>query len=355
MRFISALSLRARPARRGRASSAALAASVIVAAVLACSPDPVGGLLPDSDLKPPLVLEAGPEGARSFLLRFDEEVRPLAGRFALEPGPRPASASAEGRLLRVGFESDLEPGSDYAVSGEVEDAAGNATRFVFRFAGWNGRPARLRLSEAQTAKNSSASRPHRDYLELEVAEAGNLGGIELSWASSNKRMSYRFPGIEVGAGERVVLHLAPEGIAAEKDEAGADLAASGGIDATPCGRDLWCSAGVLPDENGVVALRSRPGAPVYDGLFYADESRAGALGDNQLSALAAELGAAWPVAGVAGGEAAPAWEDAFRWRPSTARSLCRSSDNAATGSRAWYLGAAGSQSPGAVNAPPPPE
>jgi len=328
---------------------AARAALALCAALAGCVPDPAERLLPPSDLKPPLVLEAGPEGSRSFRLRFDEEVRPVEGSFALEPGPRAASASAEGSLVLIDFGFDLEAGADYAVSGEAEDAAGNATRFVFSFAGWNGRPARLRLSEAQTAKNASLTKPHRDYLEFVASEDGNLGGEEVSWANSVRRFSYRFPGIEVRAGDFVVLHLAPEGIPEEKDERDADLARSGGVDATSGARDLWSAAGGLPDASGAVVLRARAGDPAYEGLFYADEAKTGSLGDDKLAALVAELSEAWPLA------AAPSWEDAFRWNPSTARSLCRDQAVLAAGAGAWYVGAAGAQSPGAANAPRPTE
>lgn len=314
----------------------------------ACVPDPAAQILPPSDLKPPLVLEAGPEGSRSFVLRFDEEVRPVEGSFGLEPGPRAAKASAEGSILRLELDEDLEPGADYAMSGEAEDGAGNATRFVFRFTGWNGHPARLGLFEAQTAKNSSASHPHRDYLELKVLESGNAGGVELSWASSAKLCTYRFPGVEVRKGERIVLHLAPEGLPEEKDERGSDLSASGGIDATPDGRDFWCSVGGLPDGSGAVALRTRPGDPPIDGLFYADKTRSGPLSDDKLSALVSTLGEAWPIAG-----AAPAWEDAFAWKPSSARSLCRLEESGTeAGAPSWYLSASSAQSPGSANTLP---
>ncbi len=325
-----------------------LAVLAIPAALSACLPGQVSdAVLPPSDLKPPLVLEAGPEGPRSFLLRFDEEVNPVEGSFGLEPGPRAAAASAEGSSLRLDLGADCEPGAEYALSGEVEDGAGNATRFVFRFAGWNGRPARLALSEAQTARNSSATRPRRDFVELLVLVPGNLGGLELSWAGSAKLCSYRFPGVEVRAGDRVVLHLAPEGLPAELDEKGADLSASGGTDATAAGRDLWCAAGPLPDANGALALRSRPGGPVEDALFYAESSRSGPLGADKLCALVASLGEAWPVAG-----AAPAWEDAFRWKPSAARSICRREGEAAPGPESWYPSDPGAQTPGSPNAPP---
>lgn len=301
--------------------------------------------LPTSDLRPPALLEAGPTGSRRFLIRFDEAISPLEGSFAVEPAEAgPLRAEASGAELALDFPADMRPGLDYRLAGEVEDEVGNSTRFALAFVGWNERPPRLRLSEAQTAKNSSTTNPHRDFLELECESAGNLGGVELAWASSLKAYRYRFPAAEVGAGDFVVLHLAPAGLPEELDETGVALDLSGGADATATGRDFWSMAGGLPDENGAVALYERPGGELVSALFYADEAKTGPVGSSKLGSLLAEIGEAgrWPLSGTA------AWEDAFGWKPSASRSICL---DAGTG--LWYLGASGSQSPGAANAPAP--
>jgi hypothetical protein len=327
------------PARR--AAPLAIAAAAIAAA--SCSQGADVPLPPIADLRPPGLLEAGPSGPRRFEARFDEPVVLVSGSLALEPSAS-VRGTATGAELDVEFDADQSPGLEYRLVGEVDDSRGNRTLFLVRFAGWNGRPAALRLSEVQTGKNGSASRPHRDYVELEVVEGGNIGGEELSWSSSVKSSSYRFPGIEVEKGDFIVLHLAPEGLESEVDELGPDTAASGGIDATAGGRDLWSGAGALPDENGAVCLRSRPGGQPVEGFFYADEDKSGKMGDDKLSALVSELAraGAWPSAGPD-----PAWDDAFKWNPSPARSICRFSASAAASS--WRVGSAGAQSPGAPN------
>ncbi|MDA8425769.1 MAG: hypothetical protein M0Z80_06485 [Treponema sp.] len=342
------------PSSGSRRVSPSTAAAAGVAVLLACACSPpagptVAGLLPSRDLSPPQVLDAGPSGERGFGLRFDEEVSPVEGSFALEPAGIALSAASRGAWLDIAFSSDQVPGADYALAGEVADAAGNHSRFLFRFVGWNGRPPTLRLSELQTAKNSSTLHPHRDFIELEVVNGGNMGGVMLEWASSIKAYSYRFPSIEVEKGERVVLHLAPESLSEEKDETGTDLAASGGVDASPAGRDLWSLAGGLPDESGVVALRWRPGGEIVDGLFYAAESKSGPLPNDKLAAAFRGLVDAglWTSAGALG-----AWEDAFRWKPSVSRSINRAAlwPNGPSG---WYLSESSGQSPGAANPPPP--
>jgi hypothetical protein len=329
--------------------AAVAAVAVFAAAVLAaagCSQESAAALYPTADLRPPGLVAAGPSDSRSVRVRFDEAVAPVEGSLSVEPRAD-LSCRAEDKDLIVSFSSDQLPGADYALAGEVEDLRGNRARFLLRFVGWNDRAPRLMLSEAQTGKNSSKSNPHRDYLEFEVLADGNVGGEELSWTSSVKTSTYRFPGIELHKGDFIVLHLAPEGLDAERDELGDDLSASGGVDATATGRDLWCAAAPLPDESGAVALSLRPGSAPIDGFFYADDAKSGALSDDKLAEMLSILSAAgvWPSAG-----AKPAWEDGFRWNSSPARSLCRS--GTAHGPAAWYVTAAGGQSPGTANVAP---
>lgn len=317
---------------------------------VACSPVAQAGAgpaLPESDYRPPTLLEAGPVDGHSFSVLFDEEMTAVPGSFGLEPAAGELGTSAKGNELTVTFAGGTSPGRDYDLAGEVEDAQGNRCRFVLSFAGYNARPAVLRITEVQPQKNSSVKAPHRDYVEFLALEAGNLGGLEVSWANSTKRMVYRFPAAEVAAGDYVVLHLAPEGTAVtgppEADETGGDLALSGGVDATAAGRDFWSGAGGLPDENGALSLLTRPGGPSQDALFYAADDKAGAVAEGRLLDLLGELraGAAWTFAATGA-----AWEDAFRWHPSAARSIMRTAAEDSQGASDWLLGEPGAQSPG---------
>jgi hypothetical protein len=308
----------------------------------ACLPDPSAAPPAVFDLKPPMVLEAGPVDETSFVLRFDEDIAPVEGSFALSPGKAPR-ASAEGEELRLALGEAQEAGRDYVISGEVRDEKGNGSRFLLDFSGFNPRPAKLRISEVQTSKNSSLSRPHRDYVEFEVLAAGNLGGMEFSATSSTKTTTWRFPGAEVAKGEVIVLHCAPEGLVEEKNETGGNLALSGGIDASG-GRDFWSKAGALPDASGVLAIAEAPEGRPMDGLFYADGSKTGALGDARLGTVVEKLieFGLWESAGV------PAWEDAFVWKPSSSRSILRRGVSE-PGAGEWTVSVTGGQSPGRVD------
>jgi hypothetical protein len=321
-------------------------ASFAIALLGGCSQSGAGVVYPTADFRPPGLLDAGPSSSKLVVLSFDESVSFVAGSLAVDPSS-PLSARVEGEKLMVDFASSQSPGADYALSGEVDDLKGNRTRFLLRFTGWNDRAPETRISEVQTGKNSSKTKPHRDFIELEVLADGNLGGEELSWSSSVKSATYRFSGIEVRKGDFVVLHLAPEGLEAERDETGSNLSYSGGIDATAAGRDLWCSSMPLPDQSGAVALCLRPGEKPMDGLFYADDEKSGAVAEGKLYDLLSELEAseAWPLSG-----SSPTWEDGFTWKSSTSRPIVRIA--AAKGPSAWAVGAASSQSPGAVNPAP---
>ncbi len=317
-----------------------------VLTVAGCSQESSAAVYPTADFRPPGLVAAGPSDSHSVLVRFDEAVTPVPDSFSCEPRST-LSCRTEDKDLIVSFVADQSPGADYALVGEVDDLRGNRARFLLRFVGWNDRAPRMRLSEVQTGKNSSKSNPHRDYIEFEVLADGNAGGEEVSWTSTVKTSTYRFPGLELHAGDFIVLHLAPEGVDAELNELGADLSVSDGVDASVTGRDLWCATAPLPDESGAVSLSLRPGSPPYEGFFYSDDAKSGALSDDRLAAMLSTLSTAgvWPVAG-----AKAAWEDGFRWNSSPAKSICRSGTPA--GPASWYVTATGGQTPGAPNMSP---
>lgn len=298
--------------------------------------------LPIGDVRPPVLVAVNQVDSGLLELNFSEDVAIVADSFVFQPNEIQMNPSVEGKRIQVAFSPRLDPGTFCTLSGEAEDWAGNRLKFLISFSGYNEHPARLRLNEIQLGKNSSASNPHRDYIEFLVLESGNLGGITVEWASSVKTYRYQFPAVDVRAGECVVLHCAPEGIPVERDETGSDCGLSGGIDASLNGRDFWTSVGGLPDSTGVIAVRLREKDLVCDGLFYADTDKAGALESKAFGGLPRLLADAniWPFAGTA-----PAWEDAFLWKSSTSKPLHRI-EGVANGISAWFVGESGSQSPG---------
>ena len=316
------------------------ATGLLAAALVSCVPDPQATTPAAFDLKPPRLIGAGARDSLTFTLQFDEEVRPVGESFSVDPGG-PALATSSGNEILVQLPERQIPGRRYAIGGDLRDDGGNATRVVLSFLGFNDHPAILGLTEIQTAKNSSTTKPHRDFVEFAVLESGNLGGLEFSASSTVKTWNYAFPGVEVAKGELIVLHCAPEGLAEERDEAGNDLLASGGVDSSGA-RDFWSKAGGIPDASGILILRETPGGPPMDGLFYADSAKSGSVGEGLIGNLLAELvdTGKWSIAGT------PAWEDAFAWKPSVSRSILRVEGNLEPGSRQWGLSPSSGQSPG---------
>jgi len=296
------------------------------------------------DVRPPVIKNARLESAREFVLEFDEQVRVPKDSFSAEPKRLTAQAESAGNVVNVLFEPQPSPGEAVTLAGTVQDMCGNSTRVQVQFKGYNDRPAGLVMTEIQTAKNTSKKAPHRDYVEFLVKKAGNLGGMYIQWASSTKTMRFDFPACEVKVGEVIVLHMAPEGIAEEKNETGSDLGLSSGIDATAQGRDFWSDAGGLPDASGAITLYEREGALPVDGIFYADSSKSGTLESGKLIALARELADAglWRL------DVPPLWENALLWKPSASKPIVRTS-LATYGAKAWGIGESGSQSPGITN------
>lgn len=320
-----------------------------LAAFSSCSPNPSDILLPAGDIKPPSIIDAGQESPEAFKILFDETVLPVEESFAFEPPAASARPHSEGSELTISFQPALEAGVDYSLSGEARDESGNTTRFLLSFVGYNDHPAELSINEIQTGKNSSASNPHRDYIEFLARKGGNIGGIHVSWANTQKLAAFTFPPCEVAANSLIVLHAAPEAIPEETNETGIDLSASGGVDSSHGGRDFWTDAGGIPDETGVILVRTREGDPPIDGMFFVSLSKTGEVDSAKIAALLDELSLAgfWPCSSP------PLWEDGFAWKSSTARPLHRKRE-AEPGPEQWYVGEAGSQSPGSLMPAPNP-
>lgn len=308
-----------------------------------CSPPAIESAVL-GDISPPVAKDARLENGKEFVLAFDEPVKVHANSFSAEPERLVPHAESSDNVVKVLFEPQPSPGEVVLLVGTVQDMCGNSTRVQVQFKGYNDRPASLVITEIQTAKNSSKKAPHRDYIELLVKKAGNLAGMDIQWASATRVMRFDFPACEVRAGEVIVLHCAPEGIAEEKNETGNDLGLSGGIDASVQGRDFWTDAGGLPDASGIIVLHEREGSPPVDGIFYADSSKTGTLESAKLAALARELADAglWQL------DREAVWQNAFLWKPSASRPLVRNSQSS-FGANAWAVGESGSQSPGLVN------
>jgi hypothetical protein len=136
-----------------------------------------------------------------------------------------------------------------------------------------------------------------------------------------------FPAFPVSAGEFLVIHFKPEGIAEEVNETESkDL--SGGLDASDLAYDFWIPEGAgISGNNGVISCYDRPGGAILDGVLYSNrtsdsDEKYGGFGTRDSWERAQELVAdgGWLIAGE---QVRP--EDAVSPEGSTGtRSICRS-------------------------------
>jgi hypothetical protein len=319
-----------RPARRN-------AAAVTAAAFLvACGPVP-WSRGPDLDLRPPVIEGVSATGPQSIEVAFDEDAGLDAGTLRIEPALEVRAVSPPGRTVTIGVDTQV-PGREYCMEATARDDRGNSTTFLAAFHGFNDRVPRAIVNEL----SPRGSTDHPDLVELKMLTDGDMGGLVLyAGTRSNFDAWLVFPSFEVRRGSFIVVHCRPTGDPSEVDETG-DVAASGGVDASPSVRDFWlhgCSG--LGGNNGVISVYERPGGPILDGLLYSNrtsgsDERYRGFGSSDVLERAEELArdGGWRTAG-----ALVAPEDGIDPDGSTAtRSICRSSASLDTDTKAdWHI------------------
>jgi hypothetical protein len=235
------------------------------------------------------------------------------------------------------------------VEAQVADEAGNHLRFVARFHGLNEMIPAMVINEFTTQGSGS----HPDIVELRVLSDGNLAGSCLyEGVPENWEERFTFPDLDVKAGDFIVVHFKPQGIAEEIDEV-VRTDASGGFDATPEAWDFWVPGGNgLSGNNGVLALCENPVGGIIDAVLYSNrtsesDERYRGFGSKDVVERADVLVAngAW----VSDGPVRP--EDAVNPEDSTStRSMARSADsNDSNRSTDWHITPTRGLSPGEEN------
>ncbi|PKL23718.1 MAG: hypothetical protein CVV47_12950 [Spirochaetae bacterium HGW-Spirochaetae-3] len=329
-----------------------VAAVVAVPFLAACIPVPNVAPFAVGDMRPPAVASWGPTGDAELAISFDEDIAEALPGFASSPGPAVVSAriGADGRSVVVSLGGSQEPGTAYAVSGIVADAAGNLSSFVLPYWGHNPRPPALVFNELLT----EGSATHPDAAEFYVAADGECAGLAFfCGAPMDFDFRYVFPPLAVEEGDYIVLHLKPQGLESEIDES-SDRAASGGLDATAGAWDLWYRGGdgALSGQNGALSLCASPNGAFVDAALYSSRTIDSdtAYGGFGSAALRDRVGAI--VAGLAWAASDPPRpEDCAGSAGTTStRSLCRSSSSADTDSREdWHIVPTRGSTIGSVN------
>lgn len=295
-----------------------------------------GGSVAEPDLTPPALLGVAALGPRCAEVRFSEPVALVPGSFASDPPLELAGCRSEANAVVLDTELQT-PGARYVIELAVEDARGNSAHVLAVLYGFNPEIPDVLINEL-TVRGSAT---HPDVVELRVASPGDMGGlVALDGTAGSWTSRIVFPSFRVEAGEFLLLHFKPQGIAVEIDET-EDKALSGGLDASPTAYDFWVPDGAgLNGNNGVVSLYARVGGPLLDAILYSnrtsgsDTAYAG-FGTAETLARAVEVTASggWVCEG---GAVRP--EDAVNPEESTStRSICRRR-GCDTDTRAdWYI------------------
>jgi hypothetical protein len=187
-----------------------------------------------------------------------------------------------------------------------------------------------------------------------VHTAGNLAGLSFFvGVKDDNDGRYVFPPCEVAAGELIVLHLKPQGLAVELDEIG-DIGASGGIDATPTARDFWYPGSLtLPGKNGALSVYDNPQGSMREAVVYCERTSESdtayrGFGTAKLLRRVDAIVAAgmWRIAGSQARPEDAAWSGAV----TSTRTLGRSSQSSDTDHASdWHIVPTRGSTIGAIN------
>ncbi|MBN2625306.1 MAG: hypothetical protein JXA95_01470 [Spirochaetales bacterium] len=230
---------------------------LFAATLVSCGGSPMtDGPPPVKDKVPPVLLDFRVDSREEITLIFDEPVEVNRETMIREPAGEVGFVSRDEGELTLRFTPACEPGSVNTLRLDAADSRGNGNWFLFEFYAPNENQPELIINEV--SPNGSSSRP--DMVEFYALTGGETTGLTLLLGTEDDWDSrYRFPPMEIGEGEYIILHCRPEGIAEEISETGDDLDLSGGRRAEAGVRDLWPPEDMnLSGSNGVLTLISLP-------------------------------------------------------------------------------------------------
>ncbi len=336
-------------------------------APVACTPLPQFPFAANADLAPPRIVSLGFQGPSQLTIGFSEQFELVADSLirgetllGTEVGVTYARRPADDLLgatapdasvheLLFSFSSPPDPGTEHSIEAQVADPAGNHLRFVARFYGLNELVPAMIINEFTT----QGSGKHPDLVEIRILTDGNLAGSCIyEGVPGDWDEQFVFPDLNVSAGDFIVVHFKPQGVAEEVDEI-VRRDESGGYDASPEAWDFWIPEGSgLSGNNGVLTLCENPIGGIIDAVLYsnrtsASDDRYRGFGSRKVMERADYLVAegAW----TANGLVRP--EDAIDPEDSTAtRSIARGTDGADTNHRDdWHITPTRGITPGTVN------
>jgi len=241
----------------------------------------------DGDFSCPMAEDFFVTGQDSFLVRFNKSVSSKEAFFwskeSQEQMPLVASPQDEGKTLVFKSSIPMQTGEEYTFSGIVQDRSGNTLTLTVPFSGYNGRIPRIAISEVHVANSKTAKNNWRaEYVELLVLTEGNLSGLELVCTGCNATKKedsgiYKFPPLEVKAGEYVTVHLCKnESYSGMNDDEEDNLSISKSPDSSPSALDLWMdNDSSVTKTSDAIVLQNSADARILDALLFIQESSSG--------------------------------------------------------------------------------
>ncbi|MDR0290939.1 MAG: lamin tail domain-containing protein [Treponema sp.] len=300
----------------------------------------IAGQIIGSKSVSPVFLSCQAVSETEIHFRFSKPVKVVSLHFSPEIK---VDKLENGDTIRVIFSDGPGAGERLTADLLAEDNDGNTINVLVPFLTRNSRIPALVINELRT----EYSKPKAEFIELKILRAGNLGALRVFVASNTKvPMVYEFPSVEVAAGEYVTLHLRTTE-ESNRDELGSNLEASGGVDSSPTGRDLWVSGSTkLLRKTDAVYLLDQDDR-IVDAVMLCET--ADTWWNRDFLAEAAEFlfSAGWH-------ETICSPADAVVSRGTTVtRTICRDetrTENSRTAAD-WYITASSSASPGKPNSP----
>ena len=254
---------------------------------LGCKSSVEGLSMLEGDFSCPRAEDFFVTGEDSFLVRFNKSVSCKEAFFwRTETGEETnlvASVQDEGKSLVFTSPVPMQTGAEYTFSGIVQDGAGNTLTITVPFSGYNGRVPRIAISEVHIANSKTAKNNWKaEYAELLVLTDGNLSGLELvctgSYSSKKEDAGiYKFPPVEVKAGEYITVHLCKnESYTGMNDDEEDNLSLSKSPDSSSLALDLWANnESSVTKTSDALLVQNSADSCILDAVLFVQESSSG--------------------------------------------------------------------------------
>ncbi len=225
--------------------------------------------LSNIDCTPPVFVSFSQPDPKTVVFTFNESIDRNLSSVNIYPEQADYQVTYQNNQVEIEFSENTVPGLEYAFEAEIYDNYSNCLYVLYPFFGYNPSLPVIVVNEFTSQGSSS----HPDVAELYVKESGNTAGMTIFEGTCEQFDSYLvFPGLEVSAGDYILVHFRPQGIEDELNET-ESRDASGGIDASDSAWDFWVEGGNgISGNNGALSLYTSPGGSIIDAVLYSNRT-----------------------------------------------------------------------------------